>query len=67
MEIISNKEILEKLNQLQIDVNIIKEKLDNEDTILTSEEETELEKSLREYKNGETFTLEDIRKARKNA
>ncbi len=67
MKTISNKEILEKLNQLQMDVNIIKENLVDPDTILTSEEERDLDKSLEEYRNGKTFTLEEVKRSRKNA
>ena len=65
---ISNKEILEKLNQLQIDINIIKQNMVDRDCILTPEEEERHEESLAELERGETFTFEDIEKERlKNA
>jgi hypothetical protein len=59
-----NQEILEKLKQLQTDVNVIKENLVDPDTILTPEEEKRHEESLRELERGETFSLEDVEKAR---
>jgi len=61
---ISNKEILEKLNQLQIDVKIIKNNMVDVDCILTPEEESRHVESLEELEKGETFSLEDIERER---
>ena len=50
---ISNKEILEKLNQIQLDINILKEKLDelDENCELTDWAKQELEEARgRKYK-----------------
>ena len=68
MEQISNKEILERLNQIQLDINLIKGNMIDQDTILTSKEEGRHKESLAELEKGETFTFEDIEKERmKNA
>ena len=48
-----NNDILKELKQLRIDVNIIKEKLDDEDSQLTKEEEL-LEESYESEKNNKT-------------
>jgi protein subunit release factor A len=45
MEQITNKEILEKLNQIQIDINTIKEKLNDEDGELTDWAKNELKEA----------------------
>ena len=57
-----NREILEKLNQLQIDVAIIKEKLGDEDTELTEEEEKLLEKSYENEKNNDLISSDNLKK-----
>jgi len=68
MEQISNQEILKKLNQLQIEINIIKENMIDADTILIPKENERHEESLEELEKGETFTFEDVEKERvKNA
>jgi len=63
---ILNKEILEELKKIRIDINILKENTIDPDTILTPEEEAIHKQGLKELENGETFTLEDIEKERKN-
>ena len=67
MEQIANKEILDELKKLRIDVNILKERLIDSDAVLTIEEEGILNEAFDEYKRGETVSLEEIEKSRKNA
>ena len=59
MEQITNKEILEKLNKLQIDINIIKGKLDEGE--LTDWAKEELEKARKEPEEN-YIELDDLRK-----
>jgi len=59
---IANKEILEKLNRLQIDVDIIKEKLDDDDIQLTDGEEKLLEESYENEKNNKLVSSDNIKK-----
>lgn len=59
MEHISNKEILEKLNKLQIDVNIIKGKLDEGE--LTDWAKEELAKA-RARPESENVPLEEVKR-----
>ena len=61
---ITNKEILEQLKQIRIDINFIKENMVDVDCILTPEEEKRHEESLAELERGETFSLEDIEQER---
>ena len=64
----AHNEIIEKLNQLQSDIEVLKQRLPvDPDTIMTEEEEKELEEALEAYKRGETYTLEDIERERENA
>lgn len=57
---------LETLNKNVVYLTQIVEsmKAEIEDRFLTAEEELKLEKSLEEFEKGETFSLEDIEKAR---
>lgn len=64
---ISNKEILEELKKLRIDINILKERLIDQDAILTVDEEKILDEALDEYNRRETVSLEEIEKTRENA
>ena len=52
-EQISNQEILEKLNQIQIDLNIIKEKLPEDELDV----ENQLEMGLDDLRNGKIVDL----------
>tara|TARA_Y100000310_G_scaffold289302_1_gene315604 strand:+ start:1628 stop:1837 length:210 start_codon:yes stop_codon:yes gene_type:complete len=61
---ISNQEILEKLNQMQQDIDILKEKLDDEGE-LTDWAKEELEKA-RQEPLGDQTSLEDLRKELEN-
>ena len=57
-----NQKILEELKQIKIDINIVKNKLDNEDSILTEEEEELLEKSYESENNNELISSKDLKK-----
>jgi hypothetical protein len=59
-----NQEILKKLNQIQIDINFIKNNMMDADCIITNEERFELKKAREEYKRGETTSLEYFEKER---
>jgi len=61
------KDIMNEIKQLRIDVNIIKKNIADSDSILTDEEEANLNQAMEEYKNGETVSLEEIEVSRKNA
>ena len=62
MEQTTNKEILEKLRKLEIDINFIKDNMIDKDCILTSEEEENIDIALKEYENGETISHEELKK-----
>ena len=62
------------LSKVYKEILLLKRELDNlkkyvidEDTIMTNDEEEEYEESLREFEEGKTFSLEQIKKDRKNA
>jgi len=62
-----NQQILDELKQIRTDINIIKQSTVDPDTILTSEEENDLDNALEEYKRDEAISLEEIEKERENA
>jgi len=53
-------QILKKLERIETDLTYIKEHMVDLDMILTPEEEIKHERSLKEYKKGKTYTLEDL-------
>ena len=57
------KQILKKLETMQSDLDYIKQHMVDADTILTKEEETILEKGLKEYKEGKTISLDEFKKS----
>ncbi|MFH1359373.1 MAG: hypothetical protein ABIH37_05785 [archaeon] len=59
---ITNKEILEQLKQIRLDVNIIKENMIDIDCILTPKEEARHEESLAELERGETISHSELKK-----
>lgn len=59
------KEITKELKAIRKDLNYIKIHMVDADTILTPEEETRLEESLKEYKEGKATRLEDFEKEMK--
>ena len=48
--------IMKKLERIETDLTFIKEHMIDIDTILTPEERIQHSKSMREYKEGKTFT-----------
>ncbi len=64
---VKNIKILEEIKKLRSDVDMLKDRLVDPDTILTAEEEERLNQSLKELERGEVFTLEDIKRDRENA
>ncbi len=58
---IINQEILEKLRQLQKDIELLKRNLIDEDIILTPDEEERIDEALVEYENGETISHEELK------
>ena len=63
-------DLMDEIRQLRIDINLIKDNIannDNDDNVLTMEEEKRLDQAMDEYKRGEAITLEEIEVARKNA
>jgi uncharacterized membrane protein YgcG len=66
-ETVNMNKIYETLVALKREVDFIKNHMVDVDSILTSEENTELDESLKELEEGKTFSLEDIKKDRENA
>ena len=64
---LQTQQILNELKTMRIDIEFIKENLVDVDAILTPEEETRLNKSLDEFKQGKTTSLEEFEKEMKNA
>ena len=62
-----NTQIMEELRMIKKDLDYIKEHMLNIDTILTPEEEIELNESLRELEEGKTYSFDTIKKDRENA
>jgi len=65
-ETINMNKIYETLVELKREVNFIKNHMVDVDTILTPEENIELNESLKELEEGKTFSFEDIKKDRKD-
>ena len=58
--IISNKEIIERLAKLQQDMDFVKEHI--EDTTLSDDDISSLEIADKEFKEGKTISLENLKK-----
>ncbi len=58
--------IYKAIIELRKEVDLIKTHIIDMDSILTPEEDAELDESLRELREGKTFSLEDIKKDRKD-
>lgn len=58
------QQVMEKLDVIKADVDFIKKHavLIDPDTILTKEEEKITDEALKEYKEGKTTSLEDLKK-----
>jgi len=59
-------QIMQELKEIKMDLNFIKKHMVDVDTILTPEEEVELNESLRELEKGKTFSFDTIKKDRKD-
>jgi len=59
-------QIMQELKEIKMDLNFIKKHMVDVDTILTPEEEVELNESLRELEKGKTFSFDAIKKDRKD-
>jgi len=57
-----NKEILNQLKEIRIDINFIKESMPDKEMFLTTEEERLLEESYINEKNSELTSNENLRK-----
>ena len=60
-------QIMQELREIKMDLDFIKKHMVDVDTILTPEEEVELNEGLRELEKGKTFSFDIIKKDRKNA
>ena len=61
-ETINMEKMYMELLALRREVQFIKTHMFDPDTILTSEEEEIFEKAMKEYKEGKTISLEDLKK-----
>ena len=61
-ESINMEKMYMELLALRREVQFIKTHMFDPDTILTSEEEEIFEKAMKEYKEGKTISLEDLKK-----
>ena len=59
-----NKQIIDELRNLRIDVKFIKEHMVDVDTILTSEEKQLLDESIENEKAGKLISLEELERVR---
>ena len=65
-ETINMERVYQEILALKREVNFIKDHMVDVDLILTPEENSELDESLKELKKGKTFSLEDIKKDRED-
>ncbi len=61
------REVLNELKIIRIDIEFIKEHIINADAILTPEEETKLNDSIEEFRQGKTTSFKELEKEIKNA
>ena len=61
-ETVNMKKMYQELVALRKEVQFIKNHMFDQDTIMTSEEEAQLEEALEEHKQGKTISLEDLKK-----
>ena len=66
-ETVNMHKIYETLMSIQKEVDFIKNHMVDVDSILTAEEDAELDISLNELEEGKTFSLESIKKDREHA
>lgn len=61
-ETVTIQKVYDEIKSLKEEVGFIKKHMFDPDTILTSEEEKVFHQSLREYKEGKTKSLEQLKK-----
>ena len=61
-ETINSERIYKEILALKAEVNFIKTHMFDPDTIMTTEEEERFERAMKEYKEGKTISLEDLKK-----
>jgi hypothetical protein len=66
-ETVNMEKMYNELLALKSEVHYIKTHMVDADTILTEEENVELDESLKEFEEGKASSLEDIKKDRENA
>ena len=57
-----SKVILEKLDSIQSELNYIKEHMVDVDTILSSEDKIAVKEARKEFKQGKTVSLAEVKK-----
>ena len=67
IETVNMNKIYKTLVALKKEVDYIKKNMVDVDMFLTPEEDTKLDESLKELEEGKTFSLEEIKKDRKDA
>ena len=61
-EIINVEKIYREILALRKEVQLIKNHMVDIDTIMTTEEEEKFERAMKDYKDGKTISLEDLKK-----
>ncbi len=56
------QQILEELKTMKVDLEFIKKHMFDPDTIMTTEESKRFEQSMKEFKEGKTISLKDLKK-----
>ena len=58
--------IINKLDMIKVELDYIKKRIIDEDTIMDEEDYRALEEARKEFKEGRTTSLEDLKKEMKN-
>jgi len=61
-EIINMEKVYMEILALRREVQLIKNHMVDIDTIMTTEEEEKFERAMKDYKDGKTISLEDLKK-----
>jgi|TARA_Y100000296_G_C5114024_1_gene226726 hypothetical protein len=61
VEIVNMEKMYKELIALKKEVHFIKTHMFDSDSIMTAEEEVQLEKALEEHEQGKTISLEDLK------
>jgi len=59
-------DVMNELKEIRVEISAIKQNLVDPDSVLTVGEEKRLNDALGEYERGETFSLEDVEKERRD-